>query len=483
MWLWSARVVWALLPVATGTAFSDALDGWPVGRARAAAVFLWAAWALGLLALFTPRPWGTTALAHRRTRGSCLRDRNLHVDERDVRAVRDRRDRCGRNSCPVGTGESARRATRSRTATRCAFRYASRPLSSSARSRSPSCWSSRAWRPVPCSLPMPTSSSAIPLTIAGFALAYVVARSLHSLSTRWLVIVPAGVALVDPLTLLDPVLVRREVIEGIRRVPGARAPAGRARPAPGNARWRVGDRPWRRGDVRSPARPHRRQHRAAHERCCSVVRTDSGARARGVAPDQSSLSVTSSRVTSSRASGARVWNLTSCSSNPSTWQRVQRGGGKLAEHRVLRVCIRQLGNLGASRRSAARDFHRDPFERDALYRRAGQARDRRRFARTDDLDVAEHDVAHDTGSGFGLPAAARAAPHGDRAAAVADRHVLDDDVFDIGAVDRLDRHAAGLVEVVQVGHAFVAAFARSARRTRSRPHGHAGPRRSSPFRS
>ena len=66
----------------------------------------------------------------------------------------------------------------------------------------------------------------IPLTIAGFALAYVVARSLHSLSTRWLVVVPAGLALVDPLTLLDPVLVRREVIEGIRRVPGPALPPG-----------------------------------------------------------------------------------------------------------------------------------------------------------------------------------------------------------------------------------------------------------------
>ena len=36
-----------------------------------------------------------------------------------------------------------------------------------------------------------------------------------------------------------------------------------------------------------------------------------------------------------------------------------------------------------------------------------------------------------------------------------DRHVLD-----VGAVDGLDRHAAGFVEVVEVGRALVAPFAR-----------------------
>ena len=37
-------------------------------------------------------------------------------------------------------------------------------------------------------------------------------RSLHSLARRLLVLVPAGVVVVDPLTLADPVLMRREQI-------------------------------------------------------------------------------------------------------------------------------------------------------------------------------------------------------------------------------------------------------------------------------
>jgi hypothetical protein len=42
------------------------------------------------------------------------------------------------------------------------------------------------------------------------------ARSLHSLSRRWAVLVPAGLVLVDPMTLPDPVLFLREHIESLR---------------------------------------------------------------------------------------------------------------------------------------------------------------------------------------------------------------------------------------------------------------------------
>src|SRR6476620_9406109 len=60
--LWCARLAWALLPLSVGTALSDALDKWSTAPARAATVLLWASWALGLLALFAPRPWGLTCL-------------------------------------------------------------------------------------------------------------------------------------------------------------------------------------------------------------------------------------------------------------------------------------------------------------------------------------------------------------------------------------------------------------------------------------
>lgn len=51
--------------------------------------------------------------------------------------------------------------------------------------------------------------------IAGPPLAWLLVRGMHDLSRRWIVFVPAGVVLHDPLTLVDPVLVQRRSIAGI----------------------------------------------------------------------------------------------------------------------------------------------------------------------------------------------------------------------------------------------------------------------------
>ncbi len=46
----------------------------------------------------------------------------------------------------------------------------------------------------------------------GAPLVWLLARSLHTLSRRWAVFVPAGMVLHDPLTLLDPVLLQRSSV-------------------------------------------------------------------------------------------------------------------------------------------------------------------------------------------------------------------------------------------------------------------------------
>ncbi len=50
------------------------------------------------------------------------------------------------------------------------------------------------------------------VTAVGLPLAWVLLRGMHDLSRRWVVFVPAGVVLHDPLTLVDPVLVARRAI-------------------------------------------------------------------------------------------------------------------------------------------------------------------------------------------------------------------------------------------------------------------------------
>ena len=58
----------------------------------------------------------------------------------------------------------------------------------------------------------------------GFVVAALAARSLHSLSGRWAVLVPAGLVLVDSMTLPDPVLFVRERIVSLRALPRRMAP-------------------------------------------------------------------------------------------------------------------------------------------------------------------------------------------------------------------------------------------------------------------
>jgi hypothetical protein len=215
--LWCARFVWLVLPVATGSAFGDALASWSTAPARVATVLLWLAWGVGLLALFAPRPWGLTAL---------------------------------RIVAPLGviatiatiTSTSSGAATIALTnAMLAAILALASPVNEA-------CANALAygdeWR-APLHVPTPLLIAPVPLGILlvgvgaasgpllladgrfivgaiafvlGMIVAFACVRSLHALSRRWLVVVPAGLTIADPLTLADPVLMRRETITAVRRV-------------------------------------------------------------------------------------------------------------------------------------------------------------------------------------------------------------------------------------------------------------------------
>jgi hypothetical protein len=55
--------------------------------------------------------------------------------------------------------------------------------------------------------------------VVGAPIAALLLRSMHGLSRRWAVFVPAGLVLHDPLTLADPVLFPRQTIEVLRPAP------------------------------------------------------------------------------------------------------------------------------------------------------------------------------------------------------------------------------------------------------------------------
>ena len=59
----------------------------------------------------------------------------------------------------------------------------------------------------------------VPILLVGAALAALAVRSLLVLTRRWVVMVPAGLVLHDPLTLADPVLFERKTIESLHAAP------------------------------------------------------------------------------------------------------------------------------------------------------------------------------------------------------------------------------------------------------------------------
>ena len=70
---------------------------------------------------------------------------------------------------------------------------------------------------------------------AAVPLAVVLFRSLHALSRRWVVFVPAGIVLHDPLSLTDPVLFRRQLVETLRPAPAGSDSLDLSQRAPGLA--------------------------------------------------------------------------------------------------------------------------------------------------------------------------------------------------------------------------------------------------------
>src|SRR5438874_10563976 len=57
------------------------------------------------------------------------------------------------------------------------------------------------------------------VALIGVPLAVVLVRAMHGLSRRWVVFVPAGLVLHDPMTVADPVLFQRRVVETLRPAP------------------------------------------------------------------------------------------------------------------------------------------------------------------------------------------------------------------------------------------------------------------------
>lgn len=214
--IWLLRVAWVTLPVSAGSAAADALEQWSTSTSTTAAVLLWATWLVVLVALLAPRPIGLTAA--RTGAPLALIVALLATATAHLSAL---------------SSMSALAAT-----TLCVVLVATPSFARSCAQGAAYGDEERFPLKVPPALflgVLPLAVIAVgagiaagPLLLAGesivlgivallvgWPLAFALLRSLHLLSRRWAILVPAGFVIADPMTLSDPVLFVREHIVGL----------------------------------------------------------------------------------------------------------------------------------------------------------------------------------------------------------------------------------------------------------------------------
>jgi hypothetical protein len=210
------RLAWVTLPITAGSVAADALRPWDTTPRVTAEVLLWLLWLVVLVALLAPRPAGLTAA---RT-GAPLAFVAVVLF--------------------VATGRpSVVPSIVALVATIAGIALVSIPPFARACAQSAAYGDEERF---PLKVPpvlflgiLPLAVLAVGLGIAsgpllladgqivvgivavvvGYPLAWLLLRSLHLLSRRWAVLVPAGFVIVDPMTLTDPILFPREHILGL----------------------------------------------------------------------------------------------------------------------------------------------------------------------------------------------------------------------------------------------------------------------------
>lgn len=208
---WVVRAVWAVLPVVAGPGLGDALDGRSGPVQTVASVGLWTGWAVGLLATSVPHPLGLTYL---------------------------------RVTAPVALAGAAWSGdVLAVVSTLVAGAVVFAPATGVLFVNGPAYPNERRF---PLRAPGPLLIGLLPLAwvlavgpvlagallvaarqwvvgglsmVVGAGLAFVLLRAIHLLSRRWLVFVPAGVVVHDPMSLADPVLFQRQQIESLDLAP------------------------------------------------------------------------------------------------------------------------------------------------------------------------------------------------------------------------------------------------------------------------
>jgi len=214
---WVLRVAWAAVPLVAGPALAAALNGRTAAARTVATIGLWAGWAVVLAGTLVPHPIGLTA---------------LRVAAPGAVVTAAAAAASGQASAAAGLAAVAVTLASAFVAflpaTGMLFvngpaypnerRFPLRPPGALLAGLLALAWAMAVGPPVAGALAIAGGQWVLGGILLGLGapVSWVLARALHGLSRRWLVFVPAGVVLHDPLTLADPVLFRRQVIAALR---------------------------------------------------------------------------------------------------------------------------------------------------------------------------------------------------------------------------------------------------------------------------
>jgi hypothetical protein len=210
---WLVRGLWAGLPFTAGPALAAAIGSSSRPVQLVASTLLWLGWAVGMVATFAPHPLALTAL-------------RLVAPAAVVATV------------AAGVADEPSALAVAWAAVACAWTFA--PAVGAACVNGPAYPNERRFLLRP---PGPLLAGPLPLAwalsvagiasgplllaarqwvlggvvlVVGWPVALLLVKSIHNLSRRWVVFVPAGVVLHDPVVLFDPTLFSRQTITAFR---------------------------------------------------------------------------------------------------------------------------------------------------------------------------------------------------------------------------------------------------------------------------
>jgi len=225
MRVWVLRAAWITLPLTAAPAIADGVRNWSTAEQVVAAVLCWLAWGIGLVAVLAPRPAGLTLV-------------RVIAPTLLVAVV-----------VAVGSGNPSTLAAIGGLAGTVVAAVLAADSSFAIASANAVAYGDEQRYPlrVPPALflgPLPAVRAVVvagvvvgPLLVAGghylaggvtvvigLPLAALAGRALHRLSRRWLVLVPAGVVVVDRMSLVENTLFPREHIQLLRSLAADESP-------------------------------------------------------------------------------------------------------------------------------------------------------------------------------------------------------------------------------------------------------------------